>query len=97
MKDGSLVFNTLASFTCSLTETSLKMEPTICQKWLTCKRLSVKQLQSLCSSNYPIWFKFRQRGVNLVCKELQRVFRLLMLAMAIEKWKSLNAKISVKS
>ena len=38
------------------------------------KRLFVKKLKILYSSNHPILIKFRQLVVNIVIKELQMVF-----------------------
>ena len=38
------------------------------------KRLFVKKLEILYSSDHPILIKFRQLVVNIVIKELQKVF-----------------------
>ena len=66
---------------------------------LTCemKRLFVKKLKILYSSDHPFLSKFRQLVVNIVIKELKMVFWLLQLSIAMETWKRLNAKLSVKS
>ena len=58
---------------------------------------SKKKFKILYSSDHPILIKFRQLVVNIVIKELQMVFWLIQLSIAMETWKSLNAKLSVKS
>ena len=50
------------------------MALTICQNVLHVKRLFVKKLKILYSSDHPILIKFRQLVVNIVIKELQMVF-----------------------
>ena len=50
------------------------MALTICQNVEHVKRLFVKKLKILYSSDHPILIKFRQLVVKLVIKELQMVF-----------------------
>ena len=50
------------------------MALTICQNGYHVKRLFVKKLKILYSSDHPILIKFRQLVVNIVIKELQMVF-----------------------
>ena len=50
------------------------MALTICQNVQHVKRLFVKKLKIMYSSDHPILIKFRQLVVNIVIKELQMVF-----------------------
>ena len=71
MKEGSLlIHDSLASFIVSLTETSHKIAPKICQKVINMhgKRLFAKMLKILCRSDHPILFKFHQLVVKIVVK-----------------------------
>ena len=52
-----------------------------------------KNIKILCSSDYPILFKFCLLVVKIVSKESQ----IVLLATAMETWKSVNAKLRVKS
>ena len=61
-------------------------------KWLTA--FCLKAPIFVCCLDHLILFQFRQLVVNIIIMELQVVFGLLLLAIAIE---SLNAKFGVKS
>ena len=50
------------------------MALSICQDVQHLKRLFVKKLKILYSSDHPILIRFRQLVVNIVIKELQMVF-----------------------
>ena len=100
-KDGSLVLNTLEScgvsrncFTCKNLFQNGANDISEC---LTCETTFCKKLEILFSLDHPILIKFRQLVVIIVIKELQMVFLTLQLSIAMETWKSLNTKFSVKS
>ena len=59
-----LMFASCEPLVVSLTETSSKKAPTIRQNGQHSKRLSVKKLQSLRSSDHPILLKFHQLMVK---------------------------------
>ena len=52
-------------------------------------RFFVKKLQILCSLDYPILFKFRQRVVNVVSEELQIIFWTSTVSNSIRNMKEL--------
>ena len=85
-KDGSPVLNTLASwnfFTCR----------NLFQNGANDKRLFVKKLKILYSSDQPILIKFRQLVVNIVIKELQMVFLTSTVINSNGNMKELERKI----
>ena len=77
----------------SLAETSFKMALTICQNAEHLKRLFVKKLKILYSSDHPILIKFRQLVVNIVIKELQMVFLTSTVINSNGNMKELERKI----
>ena len=96
-KDGSLVLNTLASWNCFSCRNRFQNGANDMSECLTCKTAFCKKAQNFYTSDHPILIKFRQLVLNIVIEELQMVFWLLQLSIATETWKSLNAKLSVKS
>ena len=96
-KDGSLVLNTSASGNCFICRNLFQNGANDMSECLTCETVFCKKLKMLYSSDHPILIKFRQLVVNIVIKELQMVFLNSTLSIAMETWKSLNAKLSVKS
>ena len=93
MKDRSLMINTLAPIIVS--HASFKMVQMIFQKWLHSNLVFIKKLQILRSLDHLILFKFHQLVVNIVRNYIE-YFELLLLAIAMETWKRLEAKICVK-
>ena len=69
------------------------MALTICQNVLHLKRLFVKKLKILYSSNHPISIKFRQLVVNIVIKELQMVVLTSTVINSNGNMKELERKI----
>ena len=61
------------------------------------KQLFVKDLKILYSSDHLILIKFHQLVVNIIIRNYKWYFWLLQLSIAMETWKSWNAKLSVKS
>ena len=57
------------------------------------KRLFVKKLKILSSSDHPILIKFRQLVVNIVIKELQMVFLTCTVINSNRNMKELERKI----
>ena len=57
------------------------------------KRLFVKKLKILSSSDHPILIKFRQLVANIVIKELQMVFLTSTVLNSNENTKELERKI----
>ena len=98
-KDGSLVLNTLASWNCFTCRNLFQNGANDMSECLTCETaFCKKKLKILYSSDHPILIKFRQLVVNIVIRELYKLyFWLLQLSIAMEIWKSLNAELSVKS
>ena len=92
-KDGSLVLNTLASWNYFTCRNLFKMALTICQNVWHLKRLFVKKLKILYSSDHPILIKFRQLVVNIVIKELQMVFLTSTVINSNGNMKELERKI----
>ena len=93
-KDGSLVLNTLASwncFTCRNLFQNGANDMSECLYHL--KRLYVKKLKILCSSDHPILIKFRHLVVNIVIKELQMVFLTSTVINSNGNMKELERKI----
>ena len=88
----------LASWNCFTCRNLFQNGANDMSECLTCEMaFCKKKLKILYSSDHPILIKFRQLVVNIVIKELQMVFWLLQLSIAMYTWKSLNAKLSVKS
>ena len=94
-KDGSLVLTTSASWNCFTCRNIFQNGANDMSECLTCETAFCKKLKIMYSSDHPILIKFRQLVVNIVIKELHMIF--LQLSIPIETWKSLNAKLSVKS
>ena len=69
------------------------MALTICQNVLHVKRLFVKKLKILYSSDHPILIKFRQLVVNIVIKELQMVLLTSTVINSNGNMKELERKI----
>ena len=69
------------------------MALTICQNVQHVKRLFVKKLKILYSSEHPILIKFRQLVVNIVIKELQTVFLTSTVINSNGNMKELERKI----
>ena len=69
------------------------MALTICQNVQHVKRLFVKKLKILYSSDHPILIKFRQLVVNMVIKELQMVFLTSTVINSNGNMKELERKI----
>ena len=69
------------------------MALTICQNILHVKRLFVKKLKILYSSDHPILIKFRQLVVNIVIKELQMVLLTSTVINSNGNMKELERKI----
>ena len=69
------------------------MALTICQNVQHLKRLFVKKLKILYSSDHPILIKFRQLVVNIVIKELQMVFLTTTVINSNGNMKELERKI----
>ena len=69
------------------------MALTICQNAKHLKRLFVKKLEILYSSDHPILIKFRQLVVNIVIKELQMVFLTSTVINSNGNMKELERKI----
>ena len=69
------------------------MALTICQNVYHLKRLFVKKLKILYSSDHPILIKFRQLVVNIVIKELQMVFLTSTVINTNGNMKELERKI----
>ena len=69
------------------------MALTISQNVLHVKRLFVKKLKILYSSDHPILIKFRQLVVNIVIKELQMVFLTSTVINSNGNMKELERKI----
>ena len=69
------------------------MALTICQNFYHLKRLFVKKLKILYSSDHPILIKFRQLVVNIVIKELQMVFLTSTVINSNGNMKELERKI----
>ena len=69
------------------------MALTICQNVYHLKRLFVKKLKILCSSDHPILIKFRQLVVNILIKELQMVFLTSTVINSNGNMKELERKI----
>ena len=69
------------------------MALTICQNVYHLKRLFVKKLKILYSSDHPISIKFRQLVVNIVIKELQMVFLTSTVINSNGNMKELEHKI----
>ena len=69
------------------------MALTICQNVLHVKRLFVKKLKILYSSDHLILIKFRQLVVNIVIKELQMVFLTSAVINSNGNMKELERKI----
>ena len=63
---------------------------------LTFETAFVKKAQILYSSDHPILIKFRQLVVNIVIKELQRVFFTSTVINSNGNLKELERKMSVK-
>ena len=72
------------------------MALTIYQNVYHVKRLFVKKLKILYSSDHPILIKFRQLVVNIVIKELQVVFLTFTVINSNENTKELERKIKCK-
>ena len=92
-KSGRLVLNTLASwnyFTCRNLFQNGANDMSEC---LHLKRLFVKKLKILYSSDHPILIKFRQLVVNIVIKELQMVFLTSTVINSNGNMKELERKI----
>ena len=77
----------------SLAETSFKMALTICQNVEHVKRLFVKKLKILYSSDHPILIKFHHLVANIVIKELQMVFLTSTVINSNGNMKELERKI----
>ena len=60
------------------------------------KRLFVKKLKILCSSDHPILIKFRQPVVNIGIKELQMVYLTSTVINSNGNMKELERKIMCK-
>ena len=58
------------------------------------KRLFVKKLKLMHSSDYPIFIKFRQLVVNIVIKELHMVFLTSTVINSNRNMKELERKIN---
>ena len=69
------------------------MALTICQNVKHVKRLFVKKLNILYSSDHPILIKFRQLVVNIVIKELQMVYLTSTVINSNGNMKELERKI----
>ena len=69
------------------------MALTICQNVKHVKRLFVKKLKILYSSDHPILIKFRQLVVNIIIKELQMVFLTSTVINSNENMKEHERKI----
>ena len=69
------------------------MALTICQNFYHLKRLFVKRLKILYSSDHLILIKFRQLAVNIVIKELQMVFLTSTVINSNGNMKELERKI----
>ena len=69
------------------------MALTICQNVQHLKRLFVKKLKILYTSDHPILIKFRQLVVNIVIKELQMVFLTSTIINSNGNMKELERKI----
>ena len=69
------------------------MALTMCQNVKHLKRLFVKKLEILYSSDHPILIKFRQLVVNIVIKELQTVFLTSKVINSNGNMKELERKI----
>ena len=70
------------------------MALTICQNVYHVKRLFVKKLKIMYSSDHPILIKFRQLVVNIVIKELQMVFLTSTVINSKRNMKELERKIN---
>ena len=69
------------------------MALTICQDGYHVKRLLVKKLKILYTSDQPILIKSRQLVVNIVIKELQMVFLTFTVINSSGNTKELERKI----
>ena len=101
-KDGSLV-NTLASWNCFTFRNLFQNGANDMSERSTSETAFCKKKAQSCvffgssDPGHPILIKFCQLVVNIVIKELQMVFLTIRLSTAMNTWKSLNAKLSVKS
>ena len=69
------------------------MALTICQNVKHVKRLFVKKLKILYSSDHPILIKFRQLVENIIIKELQMVFLTSTVINSNENMKEFQRKL----
>ena len=92
-KDGSLVLNILESWNCFTCRNRFQNGANDMSECLTLKRLFVKKLKILYSSDHPILIKFRQLVVNIVIKELQMVFLTSTVINSNGNMKELELKI----
>ena len=72
------------------------MALTICQNVQHVKRLFVKKLKILYSSDHPILIKFRQLVVNIGIKELEMVYLTSTVINSNGNMKELDCKITCK-
>ena len=97
-KDGSLVLIPLPSWNCFTCRNLLQNGANDMPEWLTCETAFCKKSSKCCILRIiRFWSNFASLWFTSLLRKYKWYFWLLQLSIAMETWKSWNAKLSVKS